>query len=65
MLATVRMRVVLLSSFLLLLAPNIDGAAKCRKPNGNEGDIIVQGCTKETCTKINSKRGVWIEAPST
>ena len=63
--ASDRMRVLLLSSFLLLLAPNIDGAAKCRRPNGNEGAVIVQGCTKKTCTKTTGKKGVWIEAPST
>ena len=62
--AAVMIKVLLLSSFLLMLALNIDGAAKCRRPNGNEGAVIVQGCTKKTCTKTTGKKGVWIEAPS-
>ena len=53
------------SAAILLAAAKVEGAARCKRPNGNEGDIVVEDCVKSTCTALNSKKGVWIEGPST
>ena len=50
---------------MLLAVANVEGAARCKKPNGNEGDVVVEDCVKSTCTALNPRKGVWIEAPST
>ena len=50
---------------MLLAAAEVKGAARCKKPNGNEGDVVVEDCVKSTCTALNPRKGVWIEAPST
>ena len=38
--------------------------AKCKKPNGVEGDVRMEGCSKFSCTAINKKKGQWVETPS-
>ena len=59
------MKILILSLSLLLLASGTEGQrAKCKRPNGNEGQVIVQGCTQKTCTKTTGKKGVWVEGPS-
>ena len=50
---------------MLLAVANVEGAARCKKPNGNEGDVVVEDCVKSTCTALNPRKGVWLEAPST
>ena len=50
---------------ILLAVADVEAAARCKKPNGNEGDVVVEDCVKSTCTALNPRKGVWIEAPST
>ena len=38
--------------------------AKCKKPNGVEGDVIVDGCEQLTCTAISKKKAIWVEGPA-
>ena len=42
---------------------SIVGHPKCREPDGIEGDVIVEECTKKTCTGngIFADMGVWVE----
>ena len=50
---------------MLLAVAEVEAAARCKRPNGNEGDVVVEDCVKSTCTALNPRKGVWIEAPST
>ena len=64
------MKVVPLSLLLSLLVHSIEGQGpisrvRCRRPSGSQGAVIVQGCKKRTCTRVTSRRGAWVEAPST
>ena len=49
---------------VLLVQGEPKGRAKCRKPNGWEGDVLVDGCKQLTCTAINAKKGIWLEGPA-
>ena len=42
----------------------IVGHPKCKEPDGIEGDVIVEECTKKTCTGngIFADMGVWVES---
>ena len=42
----------------------VSALARCRKPNGVEGDVRFDGCLKFTCTAINKKKGQWVDSPS-
>jgi len=39
-------------------------SAKCKKPKGTAGDVIIEGCRKKICTAITVKKAVWISEPS-
>ena len=54
-------------AFLILLfqvARSAKSKAKCKKPNGYEGDVKVDGCEQLTCTKISGRKGIWIPGPA-
>ena len=52
--------------FVSVFAIQTDGfsVAKCWKPRGMAGDVIVDGCRKRTCTAITVRKGVWFGGPS-
>ena len=55
------------ASLLLLIFDwhtQVSALARCRKPNGVEGDVRFDGCLKFTCTAINKKKGQWVDSPS-
>ena len=49
---------------LILVEVAMSGKAKCRRPNGVEGDVKVNGCEQLTCTAISAKKGIWISGPA-
>ena len=52
-------------AFIILLFQGANcQRAKCKKPNGWEGDVKVDGCEQKTCTKVSGKKGIWIEGPA-
>ena len=50
--------------FLFCLCGQVHAVAKCKKPNGVDGDVRLEGCLKFTCTAVNKKKGQWVESPS-
>ena len=57
-------RLLLAACIVLLVQGEQKGRAKCKKPNGNEGDVLVDGCQQLTCTAISAKKGIWVEGPA-
>ena len=53
-----------ISLLLFYLFGQVHAAAKCKKPNGVDGDVRFEGCLKFTCTAVNKKNGKWVESPS-
>ena len=62
-----KMRHILLLFACIVLSVQGQGGprtAKCKKPFGWEGDVLVDGCEQLTCTAISAKKGVWVEGPA-
>ena len=49
---------------VLLAQGAVAGRAKCKRPNGFEGDVKVDGCEQHTCTAVTPRKGVWISGPA-
>ena len=52
------------SCVVLYLEGAMSSRAKCRRPNGVEGDVKLNGCEELTCTAISAKKGIWISGPA-
>ena len=53
-----------IAGIVLLVQGARPGRAKCRRPNGVEGDIKVEGCEQLTCTAISARKAIWIPGPA-
>lgn len=56
--------ILLFFAYIVLLVQGGPRRAKCRKPNGWEGDVLVDGCEQLTCIALNAKKGIWVEGPA-
>ena len=53
-----------IACIVLLVQGARSGGAKCKRPNGLEGDVRVEGCEQLTCTAISARKGIWIPGPA-
>ena len=49
---------------VLLAQGAVAGRAKCRRPNGVEGDVGGNGCEQLACTAVTPRKGVWVAGPA-